>query len=206
MRYYNATFCDYAEIADNLYGIPAGEDYKGVVIRNGKKTIQKPVIKIIIILYTNIFNQRIIFMKKNLFMILAMFAIAFTTISFTSCTKDDDNSSNGDYVYSGKGTPTIYDPLNELTEKQKTDLQAVLTKTGVFEVMYTTDVNLLRPKYKAWEDKFLDNLYDYFVANPEVLNTSAAGVKVMLKGNGWEAKEDELPYIFSELKKSLVKE
>lgn len=143
-------------------------------------------------------------MKRYLFIFIAMFTVAFTTISLTSCQKDEDKSSDGDYFYSGTATPTLYDPQGELNDKQKAELQELIIKTPVFNVMYSTDADNVDKKYNDWLTAFVEKLLEYMDNNPEVADTQYAGVIVLVKRNGFGSQEEKRPYIFSEMARKIL--
>lgn len=127
-------------------------------------------------------------MKRYLFIFIAMFTVAFTTISLTSCSKDDDSSKDTD-VYSGKVKTYIYDPGNELTADQKTQLQAMLDRYGVLDVPYVVSEKLFKDNhFDPWYNTLLEKFYEYVIQNPSVADTNA-GIK-MVTTPSWGASEE----------------
>lgn len=132
-------------------------------------------------------------MKKYLFMFVAMFTIAFTAFSFTSCTKEDS-------VYSGTSKLSIYDPDKELSEAQTAALNAMIKEVGEFNISNAESESVFMQKLNNWNLNFNNQLKAFIVAYPDVLETENAGIK--LEASGLAGNKTEI-HTFKEVKKLL---
>lgn len=119
-------------------------------------------------------------MKKYLFMALALCAFATTTVTLTSCEKNDEEVIT---IYALKGSVSIYDPKSELSSQQKSDLQAIIKKVGDLNVTNAKSESELKDKTELWV-RNLATLFDaYSTTHPELAETSA-GIMFTFTGNG----------------------
>lgn len=117
-------------------------------------------------------------MKKYLFMCLAMFCMAFTTVALTSCGSDDDTEIGN---LNGTATVEIYDPMNELTAAQKSELQQMINKVGALRVTNATE-SQFEQEFKKWGVDVAYAMTQFQLKYPEV-EQSQAGLK--MKANGF---------------------